>query len=189
MPNDPYNPLDRRRLGETLVRALEESKLFGLGPLSRFFGIGVYALYYRGAFPFYRKNVSPKKPIYIGKADPPGGRKGIELTGKETSRLYSRLAEHIESIRQASNLEIGDFDCRYLIVDPIWIPFLESLLIEKYRPIWNVKIEGFGIHHPGSGRKGQKKSVWDTIHPGRVFAEGLPSNEKAQKILAELSST
>lgn len=29
---------------------------------------------------------------------------------------------------------------------------------------------------PGKGRGAQMRSMWDQIHPGRLFAEQLPSN-------------
>ena len=48
---------------------------------------------------------------------------------------------------------------------------VEASLIRYYRPIWNVKIDGFGNHDPGSGRYNQAKSEWDIIHPGRKWAE------------------
>jgi hypothetical protein len=50
--------------------------------------------------------------------------------------LFRRLNEHAQSIAQAENLELSDFSCRYLVVDDIWIPLGESLLIEKFAPIW-----------------------------------------------------
>ena len=65
----------------------------------------------------------------------------------------------------------------------------ESLLIERFQPIWNVLIEGFGIHTPGKGRKKQVRSKWDTLHPGRTLAVDLPRNSKIpselEKIIAD----
>jgi hypothetical protein len=49
----------------------------------------------------------------------------------------------------------------------------ESLLIERYRPLWNVVVDGFGNHAPGSGRYQGKRPNWDTLHPGRVWASRL----------------
>ena len=48
---------------------------------------------------------------------------------------------------------------------------VEAALIRYYKPIWNTKIDGFGNHDPGSGRYNQAKSEWDTIHPGRPWAD------------------
>jgi hypothetical protein len=49
----------------------------------------------------------------------------------------------------------------------------ESLLIERYRPLWNVVVDGFGNHDPGSGRHQGKRPNWDTLHPGRAWASRL----------------
>lgn len=53
------------------------------------------------------------------------------------------------------------------------ISVVESVLINRYQPIWNTKIDGFGNHDPGKGRYEQAKSEWDKIHPGRAWAEKL----------------
>ena len=149
---------------------------------------GVYALYYFGNSKFYKplsnknKNVQTVKdyfPIYVGKAVPKGSRTA-RTKSSQAITLFKRLDEHSKSIQSASNLDIDDFKCRFVIlrdneVDLI-VP-LESALIRKYTPLWNSVVSGFGIHHPGSGRYGQKKSKWDTIHPGRYFTKKLTGKE------------
>jgi hypothetical protein len=63
-------------------------------------------------------------------------------------------------------------------------------MIEKFQPVWNKVVEGFGIKTPGIRRKGQYASLWDTIHPGRAFVTnlGLPPNPKGtHQILKEVS--
>lgn len=176
----PYNPLEKENLGKSVAETLMMQKPIPLGSVERFSGAGVYAIYYTGDFDTYSKlgdwntgvddlNV----PIYVGKAVPTGGRKGKidpEVSGKGIA-LYSRLDEHRKSIEQATNLEIGDFWCRYLVVDDIWIPLGESLLIQRHRPIWNSLIDGFGNHDPGSGRHKGARPSWDTLHPGRSWAD------------------
>jgi hypothetical protein len=102
--------------------------------------------------------------------------------------LSGRLAEHARSIDAASNLKLADFACRYLVVTPLWISMAERFLIENFQPIWNVCIEGFGIHDPGSGRRQGENSWWDTLHPGRPFAARLRQTRSvaaARKRLAE----
>lgn len=37
-------------------------------------------------------------------------------------------------------------------------------------------LDGFGIHDPGKGRHRGKRSLWDTLHPGRKFALPLTEN-------------
>ena len=72
------------------------------------------------------------------KAVPAGARKGgFGLDVPPGQVLYNRLDEHAQSIEQAKNLNLADFQCRYLVVDDIWIPLGEAMLISKFVPIWN----------------------------------------------------
>jgi hypothetical protein len=113
----------------------------------------------------------PRWPIYVGKAQPPGGRRGaFDLAATDTSALYSRLREHAESIRAASNLEVADFSCRFLVVQDLWIPLAEQLWISHFGPVWNRLIDGFGNHDPGGGRYNGLRPRWDVLHPGRAWA-------------------
>ncbi len=176
----PYNPLEKENLGKSVADSLIKQKPVPLGSVERFSGAGVYAIYYTGEFDTYQRlrdwNTSVgdlNVPIYVGKAVPTGGRKGNidpEVSAKGAA-LFSRLEEHRKSIEQATNLEIADFWCRYLVVDDIWIPLGESLLIQRHRPIWNSLIDGFGNHDPGSGRHKGARPNWDTLHPGRSWAD------------------
>lgn len=110
-------------------------------------------------------------PIYVGKAIPKGGRKGASTTATpESVALFSRLSEHAKSINSVGSLELDDFTCRCLAVDDIWISLGESLLIDRFQPVWNVVVEGFGNHDPGNGRYGGKRPLWDELHPGRAWA-------------------
>lgn len=170
-----YNPLEKKHIGESVVKAMLDQAATPLESISSFDGAGIYAIYYMGAFPAYTELTKANKagkferPIYVGKAVPQGARKGINVqVGQE---LFKRLREHAESIKQTSNLKVGDFHCRHLNVDDIWIPLGESLLIEMFKPVWNVVVDGFGNHDPGAGRYGGMKSKWDVLHPGRAWAE------------------
>lgn len=135
-------------------------------------------LYYTGGFDAYKtvreRNVGGRwqAPIYVGKAVPAGARKGnVGLTSAVgTNVLFKRLLEHAESIKAAMNLDLGDFHCRYLVVDDIWIPLGESLLIAKFAPVWNTLVDGFGNHDPGGGRYQGLRPRWDVLHPGRSWA-------------------
>ncbi|XVJ70813.1 MAG: Eco29kI family restriction endonuclease [Rhizobacter sp.] len=176
----PFNPLDKRNLGASVAEALVGRKATSLAALSPFNGVGIYAIYYHGSFEAYERiaqpNLSdqerPVMPIYVGKAVPSGSRKGKELADPlTTTALYRRLSEHAESIRLAKNLNVVDFTCRYLVVDEIWIPLGESLMIAKFAPLWNQFVDGFGNHDPGSGRYQGQRPRWDVLHPGRTWAE------------------
>jgi len=185
MPQDepkripPFNPLDKQNLGESVAEAMLQQPITNLPP-EPFIGAGIYAIYYDGDFPLYAE-ISKKNsdgafawPIYVGKAVPAGARKGGFGLGADPGQvLYRRLAEHASSIDQANNISLAHFKCRFLVVDDIWIPLAESLLIEMYQPLWNRKIDGFGNHDPGKGRYNQQRSPWDAIHPGRPWADKL----------------
>jgi len=126
----------------------------------------------------------------VGKAVPPGARKGgFGLGTAPGNALLSRLGEHARSIKACGTLKLADFFCRYLVSDDIWIPLGEALLIEKFQPLWNVLIDGFGNHPTGKRRAAQFRSRWDTLHPGRAWAAKLPANpetpEKLQKTIAD----
>ena len=187
-----YNPLDKRNLGESVAEALLESPVHSLPIKNSFLGAGIYALYYFGDYPAYKtiaaRNVGNKfeQPIYVGKAIPSGGRKGgFDLEGNSGEVLFKRLNEHAESIQCVKNLDIKNFACRYLVVDDIWIPLGESLLISKFNPLWNVKVDGFGNHDPGSGRYSGMRPSWDTLHPGRNWAEKCQPSKKSENEIQE----
>lgn len=199
MPDKTFNPLDKLNLAESLADAMLKRPSTPLPPAQKFDGAGIYAIYYNGKFKPYEqialKNLGddPSAPIYVGKAVPPGARKGgFGLGADPGSALFKRLREHAKSIGEADNLNVGDFRCRYLVCDDIWIPLGEALLIERFKPVWNVLIEGFGIHTPGKGRKKQVRSKWDTLHPGRNLARVLPANplpeNRIRKLLADFLS-
>ena len=186
---ETFNPLDKSHLGESVADALLDSEVEHLPPVP-FEGAGVYAIYYTGPFPAYssiaNRNTDSRysQPLYVGKAVPAGARKGNVGLGIAAGQVMSkRLSEHSKSIDQANNLDLKDFACRFLVVEDIWIPLAESLLISKFSPLWNKKIDGFGNHDPGKGRYAQRRSQWDTLHPGRNWAERLaPSDTNSDTI-------
>ena len=173
----PFNPLDKKNLGASVAEAMLASAVHPLDALPEFKGAGIYAIYYTGDHEAYgelaRRNKDGKfnAPIYVGKAVPAGARKGGGLaSGTVGKPLFNRLSEHAESVRASTNLAIQDFHCRYLVVDDIWIPLGESLLIARYSPVWNALLDGFGNHDPGSGRYNGLRPRWDVLHPGRSWA-------------------
>lgn len=188
----PFNPLAKRHLGESVGQAMLRQQVTPLGNLKSFNGAGIYAIYYTGNLEVYEAiaerngNQRFKAPIYVGKAVPKGVRKGGDLEASPGNVLYNRLKQHAKSIEEASNLDIDDFFCRYLIVDDIWIPLGESLLIAKFDPLWNKLIDGFGNHDPGKGRHAGLRPRWDVLHPGRSWAESCRArDETAEQIIRE----
>lgn len=185
-----YNPLDKKNLGVSVADAMLARPIGPLPPEEKFLGAGIYALYYSGDHSAYRaiavkdEEGSPTVPIYVGKAVPQGARKGgFGLNLPAGAVLYNRLTEHAESIKSTKNLSLNHFACRYLVVDDIWIPLGENLLIEMFSPIWNRLLDGFGNHAPGKGRYQQQRSPWDVLHPGRAWAEKLQAHSKTENEL------
>jgi hypothetical protein len=102
--------------------------------------------------------------------------------------LSGRLGEHADSITAADNLNIDDFRCRWLVVDEVFIPLAETLLISHFKPLWNIIVEGFGNHDPGKGRISGKKPSWDVIHPGRTWAAHLQAATTQDDLLTRIKS-
>lgn len=184
-----FNPLDKKHLGESLLAAILSEKLRPLSELKKFKGAGVYAIYYKGNFPLYKPLVDALNkekylwPIYVGRTEPNGSRTGnSDEESLSSDKLFSRLNNHYKSINDAENLNVADFLYSYLIVDDIWIPLGESVLIQRTRPLWNSIVSGFGNHKPGKNRETQKRSLWDTLHPGRDWARSLPIDKKKSEI-------
>lgn len=137
-------------------------------------GTGVYAIYYTGEFPLYARISAANRegevgwPIYVGKAIPKGGRiGGIGQAARATAAIRDRLRRHFQSVDAAVNLRAEDFSFRALVVDDVWIPLGENMLIETFRPLWNARMPGFGNNPTGGPRAGQRGSLWDALHPGR----------------------
>jgi hypothetical protein len=163
-----------------------------LPPPERFLGGGVYALYYSGDFKYYtklskRNQNSCNLPIYIGKTVPPGWRTA-RINVSESPDLHRRLGEHARSITQAENLDVDDFRCRFIIfvgiAGDLVVP-VEAQLIRKYKPLWNMIIDGFGNHDPGKGRYNQAKSDWDVMHKGRLWADRLTGKATSLKTVVD----
>ena len=163
------------------IRFFNGTPVVELPPETRFEGTGVYAIYYIGQNSLYQSLVTKNRinfsvPIYVGKAVPRGWRQA-RTESKSTKKSYElngRLREHSRSIQQTETLENSAFHCRFMILENAesnLIGTVEAALIRLYQPIWNTIIDGFGNHDPGKGRYNQARSEWDTIHPGRSWAD------------------
>ncbi|EDH5631386.1 restriction endonuclease [Salmonella enterica subsp. enterica serovar Claibornei] len=187
----PFNPLDKKNLGASVAEALLTKDVHPLADLPVFEGAGIYAIYYTGGFEPYEQvsrlnsNGQYLFPIYVGKAVPAGARMGADLESKAGKVLHKRLKEHAESIKAAENLDIADFACRFLVVDDIWIPLGESLIIARFTPVWNSLIDGFGNHNPGKGRHAGMRPRWDVLHPGRTWAMNLANRPETPEQIAQ----
>ncbi len=185
-----FDPLDYHTIADTVVSALLKRPKQPL-PLSQSFsGAGVYLIYYEGGFAPYAPISQSETPIYVGKAARPGSRRGPaalrQIENTTSPALWNRMRDHTSSIDASENLDLPDFACRYLIVTPIWITIAESLLIAQFHPVWNSVVDGFGLHHPGKTRYTQKRSDWDSIHPGRPWAPMMQEGKDVSEIITAI---
>lgn len=192
-----YNPLDKANLAASIERAILELAPQPLPPSNTFPGAGLYVIYYSGDFGLYAplsaKNANGhfRVPIYVGKAVSRGTRSHLVNFDSTITEpvLFRRLQDHAASIQLADNLAIDDFVCRWVLLDEVWIPLGEALMIQHFRPLWNSTVTGFGNHDPGS-RRPQLMSKWDTLHPGRTagWSARLIPGPSIESIRAEVTS-
>lgn len=163
------------------VRFFNGTPVHSIPPPSSFYGTGVYALYYIGENPTYKRYAELNRleyafPIYVGKAVPKGWRqsRASDTELNKSKELITRLREHARSMNAVEGLSSHDFMCRFVIFEKDgsdMMGTIEAALIKINRPLWNTTVDGFGNHDPGSGRYEQAKSDWDVIHRGRSWAE------------------
>jgi len=173
LPELVFDPTAPKIVGRLVAETLLVQPRRSLKDMAekRFYGAGVYAIYYNGGFDAYGPVSGKEYPLYVGKADP----KELHAHGprEQGETLSNRLRDHARSIRGTINLQLEDFDCRYLVVRSAWVETAEDNLIEHFKPVWNKEMKvcyGFGKHGDDPGTRGNKRSPWDTLHPGRKWA-------------------
>ncbi len=166
---EPSNPNIAGRLVGIAMIAQERRPL---GSVKKFYGSGVYAIYYNGSLAAYKGISKKEHPIYVGKADPadPASKTAIE----QGDRLSNRLNDHRKNIgKAASTLRVDDFEYRALVVQTGYQRSAEDYLIHLFKPIWNNEMDicyGFGKHGDDPATRANLRSPWDTLHPGRDWA-------------------
>ena len=185
-----YDPLDYNNLARSVVDALFNSAAIALPPRILLKGlVYTHSTIEECYLTTPRSPASPSTPIYVGKAVPSGARKGTTSTDPDRgTALYRRLRDHAKSVGQAENLNLIEFQCRFLVVVPVWITLAERFLLDHYKPVWNTIIDGFGNHDPGSGRRNMRRPRWDIVHPGRPWAVHLEATETIANIARLLDS-
>ena len=162
-------------IGRLIGRELVSVARIPLGQVENFYGAGVYAIYYTGDHPAYAAIKETNCPIYVGKGD---SKYLHAQTPRDQGRgIFLRLRKHRSNIELATDLDIDDFDCRYLATESGWQMTAESFLITLYRPVWNKEIkvcQGFGKHGDIARTE---LSKWDVLHTGRKWA----SSQKARR--------
>ena len=142
-----YDPLTYDNLMVGTILEFERRPLLQLADDISVRGPGIYCLVYTGPFDVYGEIAASGNPVYVGKAVPPGSRRG-DTVNVDSPALRSRLREHARSIDQATNLDKKDFQYRYLAIEPVWITLAERFAIDHYKPVWNRCLDGFGDHDP-----------------------------------------
>jgi hypothetical protein len=161
-------------IAKQVAMTFMEQPLYRLPPEIAFSGTGIYGLFYVGKRYLY-KGMLPEEPVYLGVSK--------SLTPGRDVR--GRLNDHAASISSVSgSLKLEDFGCRFLLVRRIFATLAEDYLIERYQPIWNKCLKGFGNRALGGGRHDtQQRSLWDTLYPGRSQAErNRPNRLSAQQV-------
>lgn len=144
-----------------------------------FWGSGVYAIYYCGNDePAYAPIIGTESPIYVGKADPKDAfADSLELQGRA---IFKRLQEHARSIAKTKNLNPANFEYRAAIIQSGMQAAVEEFMIRLFRPVWNKGVgvcHGIGKHGDSATTRGNKRSPWDTMHPGRSWARATKANQ------------
>ncbi len=117
------------------IRFFNGTPVHTLPPPESFLGTGVYAIYYTGKNPVYKKyaelnRLSYSYPIYVGKAVPKGWRQARASDNQleQSKELISRLREHSRSIHIAQGLELQDFRCRFVIFEDASSDMISTIL-------------------------------------------------------------
>ena len=186
---DPSNPGVAGRVAGIAMIAQPRKPLMNV---DRFYGSGIYALYYNGKFRPYKSISGREHPIYVGKADPADPASKTALGQGDT--LANRLNDHRRNIAKAtSNLRSEDFEYRALVVQTGWQGSAEDYLIHLFKPIWNSQIGicyGFGKHGDSPETRANLRSPWDTLHPGREWAHrdrNMKDAKPEKQIVAEIT--
>lgn len=192
-PPGIFDPASPSLVGSFVGVGLIAQERVPLDSVNAFYGSGVYAIYYNGPHPDYQPLVGTQHPIYVGKADPESA--VARRPQEQGTGLYKRLNnDHARSIRKATTtLAISDFSCRFLVVQSGWQTAAEDYLISLFTPIWNDETNicwGLGKHGDAAETRGNKRSPWDTMHPGRMWAgnEILEDSKPIPTIQSELAA-
>jgi hypothetical protein len=171
-PGAVFDPSNPKVIGRFIALALVAQPRQPLAEIEKFYGSGVYAIYYRGEFRAYAPLSKSETPIYVGQAAP--AENNAKTPMEQGDRLSRRLEDHHKNVgKAASTLAIGDFEYRALVVQSGWETAAEDYLIHLFKPIWNNETKilyGLGKHGDAAVTRGNRRSPWDTLHPGRTWA-------------------
>lgn len=126
-------------------------------------------------------------PIYVGKAGPEGGRKGLNVKQAwEGRKLRSRLGQHVRKLDASSDFEAQQFYARYLPADDLFTPMAERLMISGFHPVWNLALDGFGVNPQGGQREAEQlRPAWHELHRGVPWADRMTPHQVSAAELAK----
>lgn len=191
-PEHFFDPTNPSYMGRFTAAALLIQPRHPLTEVEKFYGSGVYALYYRGEFSAYRGLSGSETPIYTGKADPAIAHAGSP--SEQGDALSRRISEHrksIETVTGTGGIRVDEFEIRYLVTSSGFQTTAETFLINYFRPVWNRETKicfGIGKHGDDSETRRNKKSPWDTLHPGRKWAEGNEELRTPKQITKDIAN-
>jgi len=190
---EAVSPIHFGAIGITLGRSDGIAKFFAFSfvnqpkrPLNKldgapFYGSGVYAIYYKGTTEKAYTGLSrTETPIYVGKSTPKNA--DAETVEEQGQALYKRLREHAKSISK-TNLDLSDFEFRAAPIQTGMQGAVEDFMIRLFKPIWNKEIKicfGIGKHGDDPTTRRNKRSPWDTMHPGRQWADQTTEDQMAR---------
>lgn len=135
-PTSMFDPSNPKIVGRFVSLAMVAQTRHPLAEIPRFYGSGVYAIYYKGRFPLYAPISGSETPIYVGQAAPTINNARTPM--EQGPKLCARLSDHKKNIAKAtSSLDIADFEFRSLVVQSGWETAAEDYLIHLFRPVWN----------------------------------------------------
>ncbi len=203
MPSATFDPSDPKVVGRMVSLALLAQPLVRLTDIRSSYGSGVYAIYYRGDHPLYASITRSETPIYVGKADPAND--DASTTREQGARLTARLLEHAGTIATAANyadrlsdglspLRLEDFVSRRLVCATNAQLVAEKHLIRTFWPVWNAETKacwGMSKHGDAASTRANKRSPWDVVHPGRLWAldERLQNSLEPAEIANRIAAT
>lgn len=190
-PTSVFDPSNPKVVGRFVALALVAQDRHRLSDIPKFYGSGIYAIYYTGDFPAYQAISDSETPIYVGKASPNASNARTPL--EQGAKLCARLNEHGKNIAKAvTTLNLSDFEFRSLVVQSGWETAAEDYLIHLFRPIWNSETDilyGLGKHGDAATTRANRRSPWDTFHTGRAWAAGSTEDAKSvPQINSELAA-
>jgi hypothetical protein len=185
-PKQVVDPNDPKFQAVVLALRLIQEERHQLSELAPFYSSGVYALYYTGPLLPYAPIAGSETPIYVGKADPDR----VSVSPIEQGiRLYTRLAEHLKNIEKVG-LDPEHFEYRYLPLGDGSQVSVEKVLIDFFKPVWNNEggcLSGFGKHGDNASTRANKRSSWDVLHPGRIWAEKSEPKKSHNEVLSDVA--